>query len=123
MRLSQKKTTIIVWKDNLYIFNDIGAYELSHDKWSSLAVLVPEGTWILIDCDINGVTPTHPVLVGKPGLFSIQSSSQNPIRYKSWVKEKDAPVLYMDPWTWSEIVIGYVHTMLGVYDQLIYIWT
>ena len=61
--------------------------------------------WALIDV---GYEDRGPPLTGSTGVWPIQASSPNPVRFKSWSKQDGATLLGMPPWSMMDLVEAYV---------------
>ena len=66
--------------------------------------------WALIDLDFQERGPQ----VGSANVWAIQTSSPNPIRWKSWRKQHRAALLGMPLWSMEELMKGYAFCLFSL---------
>src|ERR1700722_590820 len=92
--------------DHLYFFGSDGAFECTLHA-AKLKTCIPTSTWCLIDANQHIIKP--PMYIQDLSLYIVQAASPRPNRFK-W-SEKVIPFpfrFFMKPWTFSEIIVGYV---------------
>jgi len=67
--------------------------------------------WALIDVDYHD---RGPPLSHTSNVWPIQVSSPNPVRWKSWVKQRRGAELGMPLWNTGELMAGYVFSLLSL---------
>ena len=65
--------------------------------------------WTLIDFDSQD---REPPLTSSTGVWPVQASSPNSIRFKSWRRQNGATLLGMPVWSMEDLVEGYVFSPL-----------
>ncbi|KAF9516332.1 hypothetical protein BS47DRAFT_676509 [Hydnum rufescens UP504] len=101
-RLAERKPTVLKWRSKAYIFRPDGPSPIDSENADTAFGTVPSRTWALLDTS-QGLPETF--FLNGP-LFRILTSSPDPDIYLPWLRGGDIPVLYMNPWTWSEIAVG-----------------
>jgi hypothetical protein len=112
-RLAERKITILKWRSKVYIFRPEGPYSINLENAGTAFGTVPWHTWALLDTSQG---PLEPFLKGR--VFCVLASSPDPDIYLPWLREGVVPMLYMNPWTWSEIAVGYEHITCFTYSPL-----
>ena len=64
------------------------------------------GMWVLVDSNSRVVQPRDEFISAHSKFFVVQAASPQPMRWKTWKKERDADMAVMKPWTWEEMYIG-----------------
>jgi hypothetical protein len=70
------------------------------------------GAWALVDSNASINEPRGELCVFESRFFLIQATSPQPSRWKEWAKQRDAPLVVMEAWSWQELYIGgFVHAI------------
>lgn len=64
------------------------------------------GAWALVDSNASLVHPREEFIGDTSQLFVIQATSPQPLRWKEWSKQLNAPLAVMKAWSWEELYIG-----------------
>ncbi|KAF9516331.1 hypothetical protein BS47DRAFT_1340938 [Hydnum rufescens UP504] len=114
-RLAERKITILKWRSKAYIFRPDGPSSINLENADAIFGTVPLRTWALLDTSQGPLEP----FLNRP-IFCVLASSPDPDIYLPWLRQGIVPVLYMDPWTWSEIAVGVrfnEHARLANFDE------
>jgi hypothetical protein len=85
-----------------FLFQDTGVQLF--DSSSRVEGSIPDGTWTLSDCNAKSKMPCHTFLAASTmGAWTVHTSSPSQNRSSKWVKEVDAFLYWMEPFSDKEM--------------------
>jgi hypothetical protein len=64
------------------------------------------GAWALVDSNAAIKAPRGELAMANSRIFLVQATSPQPSRWSEWAKQRRAPLVVMDPFSWHEFYIG-----------------
>lgn len=100
-RILTGKTTVFENEmNNIYLFGDY------FQRSKRIHEMAYPGAWALSDSNARLTQPSDGFIGAGSQFFTVQATSPQPHRWKTWQKYRNAEMVAMDWWSWEEIYTG-----------------